>query len=55
LVWGIEAAQVPQFGDDPLDEVRRHARRRVRGKVVVTAGWPFRERGRTNLVLVTSV
>lgn len=55
VVWGVRAEQVPPFGDDPLEEIRTYARRHVRGKVVVTAGWPFREHGRTNLVVVIAV
>ena len=55
VVWGVEALPSPQFAADPLEEVRHRARKYVRGRVVITAGWPFHERGRTNLALVTTV
>lgn len=55
LVWGLEIHRMPKSPTLSLPEVLRAAARRVRGKVVVTAGWPFRERGHTNLALVTTV
>jgi pyruvate kinase len=55
MVWGVEGHPAPALARDRLEAIRREAGRHVRGKVVITAGWPFRERGHTNLALVTTV
>lgn len=55
LVWGVEGHAAPRFDGDRLEAIRREARKYVRGKAVITAGWPFHERGHTNLALVTTV
>jgi pyruvate kinase len=61
LVWGVEPFLTPALrrGTTDIEHIRRELRRLkvlpLESQIVITAGWPFRQPGNTNLVVVTSV
>lgn len=60
LVWGVEPFLTPALkrGTTDIEHIRRELRRlKVLPEgtlIVITAGWPFRQPGNTNLVVVTA-
>jgi pyruvate kinase len=60
LVWGVEPFYTPALkrGATDIEAIRRELRRLkivpVGAPIVITAGWPFRQPGNTNLLVVTT-